>query len=230
MTDMCFFTTPEQISRYPECPADAWLLAPSKEAENETVHIGYDFHTNSATGGRGSGGLKGSVDDWVRLNRYLLNGGELDGARILTSASVIEMTTSSIDGAELIAPFSFATEDIPDTPSFGLPHSHSHLIRKNSTRWGNHFPGQTMGLGTAIITTPRRATLLEDAEGLAWWAGLTSTYFGYSPSKKIGILLYGAHFHAHGSTRCTGGWRDVINAAFHLAGKVATRQPLRDDT
>ena len=220
MTDMCFFTTPEQTARYPECPADAWLLAPSDATKDETVNIGYDFHTDPAKGGRGDGGLKGSVDDWVKLNRCLLNGGELNGVRILTTASVTEMATSSIDGAELISPFSFATEIIPDTPSFHLPQSHGHIIRENTARWANHLPGQSMGLGNAVITKPSRATLLDDAEGLAWWAGMASTYFGYSPSKNIGILLYGAHLHAHGSTRCTGGWRDVINAAFHFAEKA----------
>ena len=48
---------------------------------------------------RGDGGLKGSMEDWVKLNCCLLNGGtSKDGVRILSAESVAEMCTSSVGG------------------------------------------------------------------------------------------------------------------------------------
>jgi CubicO group peptidase (beta-lactamase class C family) len=46
----------------------------------------------------GGGGLRSTVKDYFRFTQCLLNGGELDGVRILSPKSVQLMTTNQIDG------------------------------------------------------------------------------------------------------------------------------------
>ena len=87
-------------------------------------------------------------------------------------------------------------------------------------RGANHMPGQSIGLGNAVVVTPSKATLLDGTKGLSWWNGMCSTYFSYHPDAKIGVMLYGAHLHSEGGKRKVGGWRDAINAAYHLSGKA----------
>jgi CubicO group peptidase (beta-lactamase class C family) len=48
----------------------------------------------------GAGGLVSSLDDLVRFARMLLGGGELDGVRVLTPASVDAMTTDRLTPAQ----------------------------------------------------------------------------------------------------------------------------------
>ena len=49
---------------------------------------------------------------------------------------------------------------------------------------------------------------------------ITSADSGSHPDAKIGVMLYGAHLHSEGGKRKVGGWRDAINAAYHLSGKA----------
>lgn len=44
----------------------------------------------------GSGGLAGTIDDWLRFGRMLLGEGILDGRQVLTPASVRMMTTNHL--------------------------------------------------------------------------------------------------------------------------------------
>ena len=56
---------------------------------------------------RGDSGLKGPARDWARLCQMLCRGGELDGVRVLSRASVMEMASSSVGGRLLEPPFGF---------------------------------------------------------------------------------------------------------------------------
>ncbi|MFE5406148.1 serine hydrolase domain-containing protein [Streptomyces sp. NPDC056580] len=48
----------------------------------------------------GAGGLVSTADDWLAFARMLLNGGEANGRRLLTSASVDRMTTDHLTAAQ----------------------------------------------------------------------------------------------------------------------------------
>ena len=45
----------------------------------------------------GGGGLAGTARDYLRFCQMLLNGGELDGARILKASTVKRMTTDALE-------------------------------------------------------------------------------------------------------------------------------------
>jgi len=141
-----------------------------------------DFYTKESAV-RGDVGIKGTCADWVRLNRMLLNGGELDGQRILSKKSVDLMCKSSLKGnAELIAPFAYQ----------GIPAEKAEPgceISTDEYRFLNSYPGQTFGLGVGVVTDPARAGLVPAAKGTAWSAGLLSTYFAFNPNSDIGVLV-----------------------------------------
>ena len=148
-----------------------------------------DFYTKESSV-RGDVGIKGTCADWVRLNRMLLNGGELDGQRILSKKSVDLMCKSSLKGnAELIAPFAY--EGIPAEkvkPGISTD-EYRQMTSADEFRALNSYPGQTFGLGVGVVTDPERAGLVPSAKGTAWSAGLLSTYFAFNANSDIGVLV-----------------------------------------
>ena len=63
----------------------------------------------------GAGGLVTTVDDWWRFGRMLVGGGEFDGVRLLSPASVEAMTTDRLErGAEAVG------RTVPRRPGLGL--------------------------------------------------------------------------------------------------------------
>jgi len=165
----------------------------------------------------GDVGLNGTADDWIRLNRMLLAGGILDGVRILSEDSVEAICRSSLpEGAQLAAPF--AVDAPPSRPSrssgetpkqdeaapligkrrkasprnsvqkypFGLPKEQLKNFRR-----ANSYPGQSFGLGMAIIEDPEQSGLHPKAAGTCWWMGYLSTFFAFNRRTGVGCLVMG---------------------------------------
>ena len=223
MNETTFFTTVQQKARYPtqKCPSDATDVIPwwARWAMPSLVYLfPYDFNQSSSQGGRGDGGLKGPIDDWVKFNCCLLNAGEWNGVRILSAASVAEMCSSSVGGKELVPPFAYqrgAKVPLEAPPAFGLhPSLLDEVVTKQQARAGNHWPGQTIGLCVNIVQDPEKAALLDQARGLSWWCGAMATYFGFHTGAKLGIMVYGAHGNPWGKTRMAA-FRDAVNASFY---------------
>ena len=232
MVDTTFLTSRAQRARYNKAPVDTKYLAPKwlLPVLPKFLHLIHDLHDKPHMV-RGDGGLKGSMDDWTKLNRCLLNGGELNGVRVLSAKSVTEMCTSSVGGREMVAPFTYtANEKLsidPASPGWGFPPEHVDTCIGKVRPY--HFAGQTIGLGALVVADPKKATLVERAVGTSWWCGAASTFFGFHPTAKLGVLVYGAHWTCFGgkgaskgvpgTTRMCG-FRDAINAAFQLQRKA----------
>lgn len=103
----------------------------------------------------GGGGLVSTAPDYLRFCQMLLNGGELDGVRLLSPQAVKEMTTSVL---------------APDVRLFG-----------NEV---GPLAGRTFGLGFAIRTDPVQSWT-PGAIGSFTWAGLWGTYFWIDPAEKL---------------------------------------------
>ena len=103
----------------------------------------------------GGGGLVSTAADYLRFCQMLLNGGELDGARILAPETVQLMTTNSLP-----ADIRFALDMIgPQT-------------------------GATWGLGFAIRTN-KDFSFIPGAVGSFTWGGYWGTYFWIDPVEKL---------------------------------------------
>jgi CubicO group peptidase (beta-lactamase class C family) len=111
----------------------------------------------------GSGGLVSTAPDYLRFCQMLLNGGELDGVRILTPATVALMTTSSL----------------PATVRFaGI--AAQLMGPEQGTSWG---------LGFAIRTDPE-SSWVPGSVGSFAWSGAWGTYFWIDPAVQlIGVQM-----------------------------------------
>lgn len=116
----------------------------------------------------GGGGLYGTAPDYLRFEMMLLNGGSLDGARILKPETVAEMTKNQIGELEV------------ETLKTAIPQS------SNDAKF---FPGmvEKWGLGFTINTEQGPAGR---SPGSLAWAGLGNTYFWIDPTRKLaGVIL-----------------------------------------
>jgi CubicO group peptidase (beta-lactamase class C family) len=84
MVDTGFWVPPEKLSRMVDPPVgDAQNLLPDRDVTKPTTLFA-------------GAGLVSTAADYLQFCRMLLNGGELDGVRILSPATVRQMTTDSL--------------------------------------------------------------------------------------------------------------------------------------
>jgi CubicO group peptidase (beta-lactamase class C family) len=104
----------------------------------------------------GGGGLVSTAPDYLRFSQMLLNGGELDGVRVLSSQAVKQMTTNALPSGIRI----FGGDEV-------------------GSRAGTDF-----GLGFAIRADPVHSWV-PGAVGSFSWAGYWGTYFWIDPAEQL---------------------------------------------
>jgi CubicO group peptidase (beta-lactamase class C family) len=109
----------------------------------------------------GGGGLVSTAPDYLRFCQMLLNGGALDGVRVLSEQAVKAMTTNALP---------------PNIRIFGGDEVGARA-------------GTTFGLGFGIRTNPVYSWI-PGAAGSFSWAGHWGTYFWVDPAEKlIGVQM-----------------------------------------
>ena len=109
----------------------------------------------------GGGGAVSTADDYLRFAQMLLNGGELDGVRILSPKTVDYMLADHLSGVRATLP-----------PSSAAP---------------GPRPGYGFGLGFAIRNEIGEASTLGSI-GIADWNGLGGTNFWIDPREKLAVI------------------------------------------
>jgi len=105
MVDTGFWVPPDKRARLIEAPVGA-VIHPDRDITKPTTFFS------------GGGGLVSTAADYLRFCQMLLNGGELDGVRFLSPATVRRMTTDALPPG---VPFTFSAGDIAQGgASFGL--------------------------------------------------------------------------------------------------------------
>ena len=116
----------------------------------------------------GGGGLSSTASDYIRFTRALLNGGELDGARILKDATVTLMGHNHI-GALGVPALKTALPDRSEDFSF---------IADGRDKWGLGFQ-----ISTDAVPAKRSAGTLS-------WGGINNTYYWLDPARGItGVIM-----------------------------------------
>jgi len=116
-------------------------------------------YTKPPTMPSGGGGMVSTAEDYYRFASMMLNGGELDGKRILAPASVHLMTTNHL----------------PDV----LLHARKFGIGNAGIR-----PGFGYGYNCAVEYNPAEANL-PDGKGTFQWDGAAGTWFWVDPTNDI---------------------------------------------
>jgi CubicO group peptidase (beta-lactamase class C family) len=161
MPDTAFYLTASQIARMAELQVDpaTGKRPPMGEAADLTKEKVKWFS--------GGGGLNSTASDYARFCQMLVNGGELDGVRLLSPKTLAVMTSDQIP---------------PNTPRTGDLAVTQDL---------NPFPeiGQSFGLGFAVRTDLGHSPV-SGSVGDYFWAGAAGTYFWIDPQEKLyGIMM-----------------------------------------
>jgi len=112
----------------------------------------------------GGGGLVSTAADYLRFAQMLLNGGELDGARILAPRTLKLMTANHLPGGQDLTQL-------------------SRSMFSEST-----YAGVGFGLGFAVVFDPVQA-LLPSSPGEFYWGGMASTAFWVDPVEKVTVVF-----------------------------------------
>lgn len=149
MHDTRFYVKPEDAERFAD--VYRWDRELNRLARNEprTDRPGYHDPARLESGG---GGLVSSTHDYARFLQMLVNGGELDGKRILSPEAVDIMRTNRLRDELNV----YETDTSPGRP------------------------GQTFGVDFAIIEDPAAADTPQSA-GTYYWAGAAGTWFYIDP-------------------------------------------------
>ena len=113
----------------------------------------------------GGEGLISSAADYHRFTQMLLNEGELDGVRLLSSRTVRYMTRNHLPGGQTLGDLS--TGGFAETT----------------------FDGVGFGLGFAVLLDPAVAKVM-GTEGLYYWGGAASTTFWVDPAEELTAMLF----------------------------------------
>ncbi|MFT7128898.1 MAG: CubicO group peptidase (beta-lactamase class C family) [Gammaproteobacteria bacterium] len=156
MTDTSFDIPADKVDRFASCYARD---PKTKEAQLQ------DSGSNSSYFGEksffsGGGGLISTIGDYYKFCQMLLNGGELDGKRLLSPTTIDFMTTNH------------------------LPENKTMSDMGDSLFSENRMDGSGFGLGFSVILNPVEVMAV-GSTGSYSWGGAASTYFWIDPSEDL---------------------------------------------
>jgi CubicO group peptidase (beta-lactamase class C family) len=153
MADTGFYLNASQAARLAR-PDSAMMLPPGDATAKPAIFSG-------------GGGMLSTAGDYARFCQMMLNGGELDGVRILSPHTVTLMTSDQLPAStDRHSPVALVLD------AFGP-----------TTEMGTGF-----GLGFAVRTAPGRNPV-PGSVGDFSWAGITGTYFWVDPKEKLVTVL-----------------------------------------
>jgi CubicO group peptidase (beta-lactamase class C family) len=158
MHDSDFYCPQEKLDRL------AMLYVPGKDGAVPYVDLAVKAE-KLPSGFSGGGGLLSTAHDYNRFMAMLLNGGELDGVRLLSSRTVSLMTQNHLpDNTDLAT---LAIDSWSETA----------------------FDGIGFGLGFAVLIDRAKNKNL-GSEGLYNWGGAASTAFWIDPEEDITVSFF----------------------------------------
>jgi CubicO group peptidase (beta-lactamase class C family) len=161
MHDTAFHCPPEKIERFTSC------YQPGDDGHGLKLQDDAQASTYAAPPAleSGGGGLVSTVHDYVRFCRMMLNGGALDGARILSPKTVALFSLNHLPENRELA-------------GMATPGSFSE-----AAYYGNGF---SIGCGVNINVA---RTGLPGTLGEYFWGGAASTAFWIDPAEDLAVVL-----------------------------------------
>ena len=122
--------------------------------------------TDRQTFKSGGGGMVSTAADYARFCQFLLNGGELDGVRLVSPKTIELMTSNHLPPGTLMGPDMRRFEALEPSPRMG----------------------QGFGLGFAVRTTAG-GNPLPGSVGDYYWGGAQGTYFWIDPKEQLYVVF-----------------------------------------
>jgi CubicO group peptidase (beta-lactamase class C family) len=155
MKDSGFFVPTEKRNRL----ATLYASGPNGELVlNQAPTVATDDYATQPSMPGGGGGMVSTAEDYLRFAQMLLDGGELDGVRILAPATVELMTANHLAPNLMTGEFSIGPE----------------IMR----------PGLGWGYDCAVYTDPREADEVV-GKGTFFWLGAADTWFWVDPTNDL---------------------------------------------
>ena len=156
LTDTGFLLDAAQVTR---------LAEPQREKNSTPIVVGYN-PAKPPKWFSGGGGLLSTAEDYARFSQMLLNGGELDGVRILSKKMVELMTSNHLPPDVGYGAF---------TLELGLTAPLPQL-------------GQGYGLGLGVRKEQGRSPV-PGSIGDYFWGGATGPYFWIDPQEQLIAIM-----------------------------------------
>jgi CubicO group peptidase (beta-lactamase class C family) len=160
MHDTAFWVPEAKAARFAAC----YIRDPAKNLVlmDDPASSGYRQQPSFLSGG---GGLVSTTGDYLRFCQMLLNGGELNGTRVLGRKTVELMTSNHLPPGR-------------DLQSVAFPGGYGEV----------GFPGMGFGL-TVAVTGPPTATEVIGSAGEYMWGGAASTIFWVDPVEDLIVVF-----------------------------------------
>jgi CubicO group peptidase (beta-lactamase class C family) len=159
MTDTDFMVPAAKAARFAACYAATPDGRMALQDDPQT-----SFFLKPPTFVSGGGGLVSTAADYLRFCRMLLNGGALDGVRLVSPKTLELMSQNHLPGGK----------ELPDIA----------VSLFSEVTYG----GVGFGLGFAVSVSPARG-LLPGSPGDISWGGLASTYFWVDPRERLIVIF-----------------------------------------
>ena len=154
MVDTGFFVPEADYSRFSE----VYGFDPESGHMVPVPYPQVQFRQSTIAMESGGGGLVSTMNDYTQFCQMLLNGGELDGTRLLKAETVTLMTTNLLP------------------PEIALS--------SDGSASGEAYPGIGFGLNVGVIFDPVAADTPQ-APGSYFWGGAAGTWFWIDPANDL---------------------------------------------
>lgn len=160
---------PDTFFRVPQDKADRLASCYERAPQTKEIKLqdpgATSVYLNDRAFLSGGGGLVSCLNDYHRFCRMLLNGGALDGQRLLSPTTVEFMTQNHLPGGKTMV--DMGDETFSET----------------------RMDGSGFGLGFSVVLNPADA-MAPVSQGAFSWGGAASTYFWIDPAEDlIGIMM-----------------------------------------
>ena len=161
MTDTGFQVSDDQVDRF----AASYFRRP----KDKSLKLVDDPETSKYRGERaflsGGGGLVSTSADYLRFCQMLVNGGELDGVRVLGRKTVELMASNHLPGGGSMT-------------EFAMPGGFGEV----------GFTGMGFGLTVAVNLGPEKTGVVS-SRGDFTWGGYASTIFWVDPAEELVVIF-----------------------------------------
>ena len=182
MADTGFMVAPGNVDRFAACYERDGAGFRLNDAPGDSRYLQRPAFLS------GGGGLVSTAGDYLRFCQMLLNGGQLDGVRILGRKTVELMLLNHLPNNADLASMGYRFSSESRARAVGMGFGSRYNMRRGGLRSETRHDGVGFGLGGAVLLDPAAAQILGSA-GEFFWGGAASTVFWIDPQERMTVIF-----------------------------------------